>query len=364
VPLELSIAYQNMAGPDGVQRTRVPVWSLVLNPPETIALTAGRVSEVLELGIQQASQLAIAVPARETLEYAAYEGPDVDLDSADVIEGQAVEVTQQDADRLAGGGPIANRDRARTEFFLAVGRTSLRDDESRAQFVSAFTNGRTDSLAVFIETTSVKEWRRFMEAVAEWVAQEMSERQDGPKPVPAPRASSGERPARTYEELFGEDDDAPTPASSTQPRTARPRMTPEAQAAALLTGASSNAKHPPAPEPDPAPAGEETGASALALPDEPDWMRSDERPRMLEAWKAWADVLRRLDKGYDVKDPTRLGPRELVTELRGMVGYARDTHDHIYGQRDDDPDIAPGDRAIDGPAHDEDASADPAEPAF
>lgn len=357
VPLELSIAYRNLAGPDGVRRTRVPIWSLVLNPPETIALTAGRVSEVLELGISQARQLAIAAPAPETLELAAYEGPDVDLDAATVIEGHAREIGQHDADRLAGGGPIANKERARTEFFLAVGRTSLRDQESRAAFISAFTHGRIDSLATLIETISVKEWARFMEAVDDWVRQEMSERD--PDAPPAARTDAPARPARSYEQLFGDDDDAApalTPPASTS-RKAPTHSMQEVQAAAILTGAQPKAARQPEVASDPAP--EPTAASSpLVLPEEPDWL-TDDRKLTLASWQSWAEVLRRLDSSYEIPDPTRLSTPRLVEVLQGIVGYTRQTYDSVYGDRgDDEPDNGLDDAVVDGSTDPADADED------
>lgn len=212
VPLTLRIVYREVAAPDGSRR-RVPIWTLLLQPPEQIQLVPGQVRSILRQGIEQARGLALPVPRPETIEIAEAEGADVDLDSVEAIDGEIVDrVTERDARILAGGGPILNHDRARTEFFLAVGRTSLRDQESRAAFVSAFTHGHTDSLAAFIETTTVKEWARFMEAVADWVRQELEDRQAQEvrqTSAPEPGARDDERrTARTYEELFADDEKA------------------------------------------------------------------------------------------------------------------------------------------------------------
>ena len=84
---------------------------------------------------------------------------------------------------------------------------------------------------------------------------------------------------------------------------------------------------------------EQTSSVPLALPDEPDWLRSDERPLMLAAWESWAAVLRRLDPAYEIKEPSKLNTRALVAELRGIVGHATTTFDSIYGPRD----VAPAD---------------------
>lgn len=327
VPLELSIAYRNLAGPDGVRREKVPIWSLVLKPPSTIELNPSRVASILESGIEQARSLAIAAPRPEPLEVAALEGPDVDLDEARIVDGEVV----QPSARNQWDVPLANPERARTEFFLAVGRTSLRDREARSAFISAFTQGRTDSLATLIETTTAREWGRFLEAVADWVKQELEERQlrDEPAPIAAD-AAEAERSSRTYEQLFGNDDDPPPSAATRQPT--RPVATSsKVDAAARLTGAPPRPTARPA-EPEPMPAATE----ALSLPEEPDWLRSDERAPMMASYAAWGDALKRLDATYEVKEVSKLSSRALVAELRAMVGYARETYDAIYAAPPDD----------------------------
>lgn len=215
VPLELSIVYRDHAGPDGVRRN-VPIWSLVLHPPQTIKLDPARVASILQSGIDQARALAIAAPSPETIDLAVYEGPDVDMDDARVIDGEVMPPSRRDMKRLSGGGPITNPGRARAEFFMAVGRKSaLYHEDGRAPFVQAFTNGRTDSLATFIETTTLHEWADFMDAVSDWTRQEAESRQD----QPAAASPTPERSGRSYEDLFVDDEmphnEAPKPPAAT-----------------------------------------------------------------------------------------------------------------------------------------------------
>lgn len=75
----------------------------------------------------------------------------------------------------------------------------------------------------------------------------------------------------------------------------------------------------------------------IELPDEPDWLRADERPLMLKAWSDWAGVLKRLDPDRQIKDATKLQTRALVAELRNMIVHARSVHE----ARESTPDEAP-----------------------
>jgi hypothetical protein len=346
VPLELSIAYRNLAGPDGVRRDRVPIWSLVLNPPKTIELNPARVASILQSGIEQATSLAIAAPRPETLELAEYEGPDVDLDAARIIDGQVITPSRRDVEKLAGGGPIRDPKRFCADFMMMAKGSSLEEKEDRQNFMIAATNGRTDSLSTFAETASNQAGNQLLKVLADWLRQEAEDRQargELPRqrpPIDADRAERNRRvldnmddepPAspidrtvpRTYQQLFGDDaGDPASPAAAREPQAASTASTPEVHASAFLTGAA-------------AVESAEDDRPELVLPEDPDWLRSDERPRMLEAWKAWADVLRRLDPGYEIPDPTRLSGPKLVERLREIVGYTRDTYANLF-DRDDE----------------------------
>jgi hypothetical protein len=319
VPLELSIAYQDVAGPDGSRRN-VPVWSLRLNPPGTIKLEASRVREILEFGLEQARTLALPAPRPETLEYAQEEGPDVDLDAARVIDGEVVTPSVRDVERLAGGGPIRDPRRFCQDFMLAVKGTSLVEKANRQQFMIAATSGRYDSLKTFAESATHREATELMAAAARWINEEISARAEAPEPRPL--TDEEERLVERYHALFGEDEDVtpdPPPAVSRAPAA----VPPEVHKAAVLTGAPVAAAEP----------------ARFELPGEPDWLRSDELPLMLAAWQEWLRALEHLDPVYAgelPKRPRALSSAKLVTTLRGMVGYARERYADIYGDPEDD----------------------------
>lgn len=332
VPLELSIAYRNLAGPDGVRRDRVPIFSLVLQPPETIKLSPSMVASILQSGIEQAQQLAIAAPRPETLELAEYEGPDVDLDDTRVIDGEARPITQQDAHRLAGGGPIRNSKGFTTSFMMMVSGSSLEDKPNRQTFMLAHTRGRYDSLKTFAENASHEEGNALVQAAADWLNQERSE-----SPAPPVRQEAPPTTGRSYEDLFDDDDEgaAPEPkAADPRPRHPATRINRGVHAAAQMTGAPPMSARSQAPTPTPAPDPEPTASPTLTLPEEPDWLRTGDRKLVLASWDAWAAALRRLDSKYEIPDPQKLANPRLVERLQEIVSYARHTWDSIYGDDD------------------------------
>lgn len=238
IPLELSIDYRDVAGPDGSRRN-VPVWTLVLRPPETIELDVAQTTRILESGMEQARGLALPMPRLETFEAAESEGPDIDLDR-EVIEGEARTVPADEARNLRGGGK-ADPDWLIRQYFAGAGRTSLREDDGRERFLLAFTRGRTGSLSEFAATASRRESEDLLKALAERVSIEISARgEDDARSDSGSRAretAATPRAGRSYQQLFGaDDDDAPPP--SRQPAPERGMViNAEVQAAAILTGA-------------------------------------------------------------------------------------------------------------------------------
>lgn len=235
IPLELSIDYRDVAGPDGSRRN-VPVWTLVLRPPSTIELDVAATTRILERGMAQAEGLALPMPRLETIEDAEVEGPDIDLDQA-VIEGEARTVSPDEVRHLRDGGK-ADPDWLIRQYFAGAGRTSLRDDEGRERFLLAFTRGRTGSLAEFAATATRRQSEDLLKALAEEVAAEIEARQAEPVttdglPVTVVSPSAG----RGYHDLFGaDDDDQPPPARQVEPARVV-EIGEQVQAAAILTGA-------------------------------------------------------------------------------------------------------------------------------
>lgn len=235
IPLELSIDYRDVAGPDGSRRN-VPVWTLVLRPPSTIELDVAATTRILERGMAQAEGLALPMPRMETFEDAEAEGPDIDLDQAAVIEGEARTVSAEEARHLQGGGK-ADPDWLIRQYFAGAGRTSLRDDDGRERFLLAFTGGKTGSLAEFAATATRRQSEDLLKALAVAVGEEIAGRQEAGVPSVEPVTVVPPRPGRGYHELFGaDDDDAPPPAR--QAESVRVvEIGEDVRAAAVLTGA-------------------------------------------------------------------------------------------------------------------------------
>ena len=227
IPLELSIDYRDVAGPDGSRRN-VPVWTLVLRPPSTIELDVAATTRILERGMAQAEGLALPMPRLETFEDAEVEGPDIDLDQA-VIEGEARTVSPDEVRHLRDGGK-ADPDWLIRQYFAGAGRTSLRDDEGRERFLLAFTGGRTGSLAEFAATATRRQSEDLLKALADAVGEEIAARQAEPVTAVQPTAGRG------YHELFGADDDDQPPSRQAEPGRAV-EIGEQVQAAAVLTGA-------------------------------------------------------------------------------------------------------------------------------
>lgn len=233
IPMELSIDYRDVAGPDGSRRN-VPVWTLVLRPPETIELDVAQTTRILESGMEQARGLALPMPRLETFETAESEGPDIDLDR-EVIEGEARTVSADEARTLRGGGK-ADPDWLIRQYFAGAGRTSLRDDEGRERFLLAFTRGRTGSLAEFAATATRRESEDLLKALADEVAAEISARPAAPLPASEPTTTVTPRAGRSYQQLFGADEDDAPPVRESEPM--RPvEIGEDVKAAAILTGA-------------------------------------------------------------------------------------------------------------------------------
>jgi hypothetical protein len=302
VPFDLAIDYREVADATGKKRT-IPVWTIATKPPGGRRLTSRNFSETMQFALEQGAALMLPAPPEPTFEEALAERPDDDLDET-IVEGVVVgEVSDRELELIQAGGRC-DEARWRAMFFSAVRGTEFDGDDSpaRAAWLREYTKGQTDSLSDFLHWSTEKEAQAMVVAASDELNRRRVARTERGE---APPARTTAKPRRTFEELFGKDDDAPPATPAASEVAAEP-----AQAA----------------------------SGPLTLPDEPDWARADERPVMLAAWDAWAAVLRRLDPAYEIKDPSRLNAQRLVAELRGVVGYARETYDQVYGGRDDEDD--------------------------
>ena len=240
VPLELFITYRNLAGPDGVRRN-VPVWTLVLQPPDMLNLqTAGGIRGILESGIAQVEQMALPKPMIETLDQAMLAPPDVDLEAPTSIDGEAREISADDERLMRAGGPIANFERFKIEYFLAVGSSSFRTDEGRRALLLAYTHGRTGSLREFAQLHTSHEGEEFLKHAGRQAIAEIEARNERGEPTPPTEMTEGVKAGkRTYDALFPDDDDAAAPVRPTpRPQPVSRRTVPDAatQVAVAMTG--------------------------------------------------------------------------------------------------------------------------------
>jgi hypothetical protein len=210
VPFDLAIDYREVAGADGKKR-RIPVWSIATRPPGGRRLTSRNFNEVMTMALEQGAALMLALPAppEPTLEEALAEGPDDDLDDA-IIDGVVVgEPSDREVELIQRGGRC-NEASWRAMFFSAVRSSEFDGDESpaRAAWMREYTHGRTESLADFLHWATEREAQAMVVAASDELNRRRAERDARGEPSPQ-RGPGGPRPARTYDELFAEDDGAP-----------------------------------------------------------------------------------------------------------------------------------------------------------
>lgn len=177
VPFDLFHINQDVVAPDGKRRA-VPVWQLVLKPPRQLSLTTGNFQEVMGAALEQGERLRMLPAPEETAEYAAIEGPDVDLDDPEPVEAvpaPAPRPTHAEV-RAALRGGLCNPGEVRRIFFGRFGGGPLGEPGPRAEFLSAYTNGRCDSLSDFLEDATPHEANAMLTGAQDWVARGRAER--------------------------------------------------------------------------------------------------------------------------------------------------------------------------------------------
>ncbi len=202
VPFDLSIDYREVAGPDGKKRT-IPVWTIAMKPPTGLRLSSGNFSTVMGMALEQGAALMLPAPEPPTLETALEDGPEADLDET-VIEGVSREVTDEDIRLLERGGRC-NVEHYRNFWHSVVRGTRLENNEARAAWMRAYTQGRNEagSLIQFLERSTDKEASEMIAAVDAMLRREQAERAAPPPPKPTTNGK------RSYRDLFGEDSDGP-----------------------------------------------------------------------------------------------------------------------------------------------------------
>jgi len=149
-PLEVSIAYRNLAGPKGDKRN-CPVFVFALKPPRAIQLDSRAFA-------------AIASAARETMCF----GPTPLMLSEAIADSETFETALADFDAppsslLTGLNP----EQFRRRFFRVCQDTHMDSDPRRKAFVFWYTKGVTPSLAKFLADATPDEAEELMDALVD-----------------------------------------------------------------------------------------------------------------------------------------------------------------------------------------------------
>lgn len=150
-PLEVSIAYRNLAGPKGDKRN-CPVFVFALKPPQEIQLDS-----------RQFAQIASA--ARETMSL----GPTPLMLAEAVAGSETLETALADFDAPPPAALLTglNPEQFRRRFFKVCQDTHMDSDPRRKHFVFWYTKGVTPSLATFLDGATPDEAEAMYDALVD-----------------------------------------------------------------------------------------------------------------------------------------------------------------------------------------------------
>lgn len=178
IPLRLGVTFREVADAGGARR-EVPIWTLRFRPPQNLELTPASWQELKRKSLAEGELLrALPAPTEETAQDA-LEALDADLDD-DVVTALR-------------RGPRCDARWYEATWFARVRETPLESDAARAEFITNYTRGRTDSLASFLESATEAEASDLLSSVSGYLARV------------APLATVRRHPRR-YEEIFGDED--------------------------------------------------------------------------------------------------------------------------------------------------------------
>lgn len=145
-PLEVRLVYPKVADKTGTKRA-VPLFSFVVKPPGGTVMDAGQFRAIaVEAAAVLPSVAIAALPPAPTLD--------------DAIEEFELLTVPMDANECRKG------------FFGITKGTHWGTDEGRAEFLRAYTNGRTDSLKTFLETATTDDMHELLDALQAKVNEE------------------------------------------------------------------------------------------------------------------------------------------------------------------------------------------------
>jgi hypothetical protein len=137
LPLRLTLDWREVADPTGTTRT-IGVWSVRFAPPETIELEPKTWRDLAGHALAEGEAMHLPVPSVETLEDAV-ETVDVDLDAPTPSELRALR-----------SGPPCDAAFYQKAWFARVKNSPLDSDDARTQFIHTYTEGRFESLSLFL----------------------------------------------------------------------------------------------------------------------------------------------------------------------------------------------------------------------
>lgn len=258
--------------------------------------------------------------------------------------GQQVRSEELEQPRRPSGPPATfHCDKARWSRIWATlpNNIYLNDTDARRHYIGSYTStwpeaARTDSLSRLLDIVTDAQAERFINDSREYLAELAgAEAADPDGELEGIDGLTNEQAAEEAALQRGNDNRPPDTdndldtrlEAATTKNAGRPRSRTQEHSRQDVRSAAQIAGMAPR-EPSPA---ARPAKSPPVLPEEPDWLRSDEQRIMAASWQQWTDVLRRLDPAYEIKDATKLTPRALVAELRVIVSYARHTYESCFG---------------------------------
>lgn len=195
LPFELSVTFREVAGTDGSKRM-IPVWTITTRPPEGIRLSSRTFAGIATAALQQGAALMLPAPDAGSWEDAEALGPPVTVE----------EPSADDLDQLERGG-LCDAEHYRRLWFATASGTRFDAEQDRHAWLMEATRGRFNSLASFLGQASEAEASALLARFALAVAREKAAMD------PAEQA----RLVATYDAIYREDDDAPTPSATVDP---------------------------------------------------------------------------------------------------------------------------------------------------
>lgn len=152
IPFELSISNERRADGKGELRN-VPIWRLVVKPPTGVHFGLRQFEAMANSALEQSRGLALPAPPSPELE-----GRIIEADFRHLVdeESAAMRLDQPALERMQRGSPV-DAVHARRRFFAISRGSRFAADPGRGDWLTAWTDGNTDSLKEFLATSTQEE---------------------------------------------------------------------------------------------------------------------------------------------------------------------------------------------------------------